>query len=90
MVDWGILRSRSKVCSLEDERDTKRVGVGTELVLAGQRLGIECASIKARGEGSRGQSTESLDEPAGPCTYMQSKSIQLPKRTLGKLTSNPQ
>ena len=23
MVDWGILRSRSKVWSLEDERDTK-------------------------------------------------------------------
>ena len=89
MVDWGILRSRSKVCSLEDERDTKRVGVGTELVPAGQRLGID-ASTKARGEGSRGQSTESLDESAGPCTYMQSKSIRLPKRTLGKLTSNPQ
>ena len=27
MVDWGILRLRSKVWSLEDERDTKWVQV---------------------------------------------------------------
>ena len=41
---------------MEEERDTKRVG--TELVLAGQRLGIDYTSIMVHGNRSRGQLTE--------------------------------